>query len=183
MSYHGPDSRLLLAKPSLSGKIGGLPLPRYREGHMAEKPLDKPTFIQAYRGKAIENLREAQACVEAGQPRAAITRSYYAVYQAANAWVVQHADKFDPDWPNAKHDELEREWRRVLLQIDQKQGVKADVDGVFIYGTLKRMRVQVDYKTEGDPGIEQARKAVASATRAVGWLDRALGKALEKAGK
>ena len=141
--------------------------------------LDKATFIRVYQTKARENLREAKACLAGELPRAAISRAYYALYQAANAWIAHKgsASSFDPDWPNSHHEDVEGRWRRILQEIHEDHGVESDFDGDRIYGNLKSLRVRVDYKPKSDPTMEDAKTAVSDAERTVGWLLAALKKA------
>lgn len=141
--------------------------------------LDKAAFIRTYQAKARENLSEAQACLVAELPRATISRAYYALYQAANAWIAHKgpATSFDPDWPNAHHEDVEGRWRRILHEIHEDHGIEPDFDGDTIYGRLKNLRVRVDYKPRIDPTMKDAETAVSYSERAVGWLLSALKKA------
>ena len=141
--------------------------------------LDKATFIKVYQEKARENLREAKACLAGELPRAAISRAYYALYQAANAWIAHKgaATSFDPDWPNAHHEDVEGRWRGILQEIHKDHGIEPDFDGDTIYGRLKNLRVRVDYKPRTDPTMKDAETAVLYSERTVGWLMAALKKA------
>jgi uncharacterized protein (UPF0332 family) len=140
---------------------------------------DKATFIQVYQTKARENLREAKDCFASGLGRAAISRAYYALYQVTNAWIAHKAADagFDPDWPNAHHEDVERRWRTILHEIHEDHRIENDFDGDRIYGRLKSLRVRVDYKPRLDPTMRDAETAVSDSERAVGWLLAALKKA------
>lgn len=140
--------------------------------------LDRSKFITTYQAKARANLAEATACLRSQLPRAAINRSYYALYQAANAWLVFSGSgpPFDPDHPNLSHEEVDGQWREILDAIHERFGVEADFDGDRIYGRLKNLRVWVDYKPRLDPTMKDAESAVSASIRAVSWLAAALEK-------
>lgn len=140
--------------------------------------LDRSKFTETYQAKARANLAEAAACLHHQLPRATISRSYYALYQAANAWLskTDGATAFDAERPNRSHEEIEGRWRQVLGDIQRRAGIQPDFDGDKIYTALKSMRVRVDYKSRLDPTMDDAADAVAQATRAVGWLLSALKK-------
>jgi uncharacterized protein (UPF0332 family) len=141
--------------------------------------LDKATFIKVYTAKAHANLLEAKSCLAGELPRAAISRAYYALYQAANAWIVHKgsAASFDPDWPNAHHEDVEKRWRGILHDIHEDHGIESDFDGDKLYGKLKSLRVRVDYKPKSEPTMDDAETAVFDSDRTVGWLLAALKKA------
>ena len=140
--------------------------------------LDRSKFIETYQVKARANLAEAAACVRQQLPRAAISRAYYALYQAANAWLADADDAtpFDEDRPNRGHEEIEARWRLMLDDVHRRAGIEPDFDGDKIYMALKNLRVRVDYKTRLDPTMVDATGAVSDATRAVGWLLSAMTK-------
>lgn len=140
--------------------------------------LERSKFIATYQAKAHANLVEAAACLQHRLPRAAISRSYYALYQSANAWLVAfEVDRsFDADRPNRGHEEIEGRWRQILADVNAHAGIQPDFDGDKIFTALKNFRVRVDYKTRHDPTMGDADGAVADATRAAGWLLSALKK-------
>ncbi len=140
--------------------------------------LEKSIFIEMYQVKARANLSEASECLKSQQPRAAISRAYYALYQAANAWIA-HSDNgaaFDPGRPNVGHDEVDDLWPGILEEIQLRSGIECDFDGERIFGTLKGLRVRVDYKSGPAPTMSDAESAVSASTRAVTWLLAALKK-------
>lgn len=147
---------------------------------VASAMLDKSTFIELYQAKARANLAEAQVCLEMQQPRAAISRAYYALYQAASAWLAHTGgdEAFDPARPNGSHDEVEARWREILRELPAL-GIVPDAEGETLYPILNSLRVRVDYKPRWDPNLNDACHAVAAADRAVPWLISAL----ERAGR
>lgn len=106
--------------------------------------LNDSKFVEAYQRKARANLAEATFCLDALQPRAAISRAYYALYQAANAWLMYASggNAFDPERPNLSHDEIEDRWPGILDEIHVRLGIESDYDGDRIFGMLKGLRVR-----------------------------------------
>lgn len=134
-------------------------------------------WIAAYVAKARSNHNEALHCLEHGQFRAAISRAYYALYQAANA--LMKCLGYPPSShgrQNWRHEEVSNKWPEILEQANNAPGVSVDYDGEDLYDKIQEYRVIVDYKATKEASEREARAIVDDTTRALGWLFGALRK-------
>lgn len=137
------------------------------------------TFIAAFKRKAATSLAEAKACLEAGSISAAVSRAYYGLYQAANAWMALRGysrDDREAQRRNWRHETVAGQWRRILEEVEKVLGAGAvDFDGPAIYKAVQDVRIQSDYKTRVVTKAE-ADLQIGDAERACNWLLSALGK-------
>lgn len=134
-------------------------------------------WIVEYIRKAKDNQDEAGVCIARDLPRAAISRAYYSLYQAANAWMKhQGYSGIEGDRDNWHHEAVNRQWKKIVRDL-QRLGVSAADDrDSRLYNRMYSYRVRVDYKAESDPTRHEARLVVTACEAAVGWLLEGLGK-------
>lgn len=132
-------------------------------------------WITWYVLKAKNNMDEAEAVVKAGHSRAGISRGYYALYQAANAWMRLHRyDGLGRGHENWHHEAVNVRWTAIVKQlramgINHETGADRGSDR-RLYNRIYRYRVRVDYKAEADPTLTEAANVVRTCRKAVDWL-------------
>lgn len=136
------------------------------------------TWIGRYKEKSLANLLEAERCLDAGLHRAAISRAYYSLYQATNAWMKHKGGypEITSNRNNWRHEDVNDSWAKVLGELCEL-GIDPGYDADIIYNTAQSFRVRVDYKTTAEPTAREASKVVDSCKQAVDWLSQALRKA------
>lgn len=134
-------------------------------------------WILEYIRKAKDNQDEAGICIERDLPRAAISRAYYSLYQAANAWMKHKGySGLEGDRENWHHEAVNRQWKRIVRDL-QRVGVSGlDAGDSRLYNRMYSYRVRVDYKAESDPTRNEAKLVVSSCETAVDCLVEALRK-------
>lgn len=132
-------------------------------------------WIQRYKEKAEANLAVAQSLDR--EHSTAINRAYYALYQAANAWMkLKGYAGSDRDRANWRHEEVSSNWDKILRQIENLNPGLIDHDGAVLYRKILEYRVLVDYKAAPPPSAKEAATIVSDAVRATGWVLAALRK-------
>lgn len=133
-------------------------------------------WIQRYKEKAEANLSVAQSLCKS-EFSTAINRAYYALYQAANAWMkLKGYAGSDRDRANWRHEEVSSNWDKILRQIENLNPGLIDHDGPVLYRKILEYRVLVDYKAAPPPSAKEAATIVGDAARATGWVFAALRK-------
>lgn len=128
---------------------------------------DAGKFVRAYIEKARNSLAEAEICKANDAHRACVTRSYYALYHASNAWMKHRNFPGVPGGrPNWRHEDVSSNWTRVLEETSG-HGVQWEFDAPSLYNALQGMRVVVDYKARPAPKPRDAEDAFQSAKSAV----------------
>ncbi|HEY9722613.1 MAG TPA: hypothetical protein V6D47_11385 [Oscillatoriaceae cyanobacterium] len=155
-------------------------------------PEEKKRFIDAFTRKARRNLREAAAAlivVENGDAllseeryKSAATRAYYALYQAANAWMAYKGGypNIEQRRNNWSHESVAESWGKILVEIHDDFGVESEYDGDRLFMVLKTLRVKIDYGVSTAPSLQDVKIAVETSQRATGWILKALERADEK---
>ena len=127
-------------------------------------------WIKRYKEKAEANLAVAKK-LRATEFSAAINRAYYALYQAANAWMkLKGYAGSDRDRENWRHEEVSSNWEKILGQLEKLNPGLVDHDGPILYRKIMEFRVLVDYKAAPPPSAQEAEVIVEDAARATGWL-------------
>lgn len=146
---------------------------------MSTKQYTHPeaTFISAFKRKAATSLEEARACLQTGSISAAVSRSYFGLYQAANAWMAWRGydrDDREAKRRNWRHETVAGQWRKILEEIGKVLGPGVvDFDGPAIYKAVQDLRIQSDYKLREITKVE-ADSQFKDAERACNWLLAAL---------
>lgn len=128
--------------------------------------------VEGYLAKSRANLQEAKSCLGQGFYRAAISRAYYALYQAANAWIEfrgytpRRQDPYRDGW---RHEDVAAVWVHILEELG-KMGVLIDADAAEIYDRVQWYRVMIDYKPRQEPSLQDAKKVVDDVDRGLGFL-------------
>lgn len=142
--------------------------------HLSDEERRK--LVEAYQRKARANLLEAKAAM-GPEPEmrvhSVITRAYYAVYQAANAWMALHGGY--PDVPNPKkdnwsHEAVNEHWREILTDLHDDCCVDFPFGADNYYTILKSLRVSVDYGRRHEPSWRDASRAIDAAEQALQGL-------------
>lgn len=134
-------------------------------------------WIAEYIRKARDNQVEAGVCIARDLPRAAISRAYYSLYQAANAWMKHKGySGLEGDRENWHHEAVNRHWKNVVRDLRRAGVHEADDKDRRLYNRMYSYRVRVDYKAESDPTRQEAKQVVSTCEAAVGWLLDALRK-------
>ncbi|GAB4470394.1 MAG: hypothetical protein OHK0029_43210 [Armatimonadaceae bacterium] len=65
-------------------------------------------LVERWQHSAVDNLEAGKLLYNDGRHRAAVSRFYYAAYQAATAICLRHGDEgqFPQGWNNPSHDQL-----------------------------------------------------------------------------
>ena len=104
---------------------------------------EQSPWILEYIPKATDNQDEAGICIERDLPRAAISRAYYSLYQAANAW-MKHNSGLEGGRENWHHEAANRQWKSIVRDLRQVGVTGLGEGDSRPYNRMYSYRVRVD---------------------------------------